>query len=121
MRDSDQSLWRQLCRFYFWLVLATGVPSIAFSLSLSTFRIAAAWLQAILALPLITAGVLLVWSATVYPLLLLLAVIFGRGSNPTGRDPNGPGIIICPFSAIPSREIQPNKAVQPTRACGPRG
>ena len=108
MRYSARSAWQQIGRFYLWLILATGVPSVALSLSLSTSRIAAAWLQAIVALPVITAGVLLVWSLTVYPLLLVLAVIFGRGSNPTGCNPNGPGIVICPLSVSRSRGMQPN-------------
>ena len=95
MRASTRSQWRRLGRFYVRTVLATGVPSVALSLFLCRSWIAAAWLQAVVALPLITAGILLVWALTVYPLLLLLALIFGRaGSPPEPGDPDGPGIVV---------------------------
>ncbi len=95
MRDSTRAQWRQIGRFYFWAALATGVLSVALSLGLWRSWIAAAWLEAVIALPLITAGVILIWSVTAYPLMLLLALLFGRPGKPTGPgDPDGPGVVV---------------------------
>jgi hypothetical protein len=132
--DLAKSEWRRIAEFYVWLALATGVPSGLLSLYLWTPTIAVAWLQCIMALPVIMGAVILLWGLTAYPFLLLLGLLFGRGNNSAGsRDLDGPGVVICPFGTVAaSRGRQPSKPVQPTRAaepigkqepsrCGPRG
>lgn len=111
--DLAKSEWRQITECYAWLVVLTGIPCAGLSLHFWTPTVFVGWLHCIVALPIIMAGITLLWSITAYPLLLLLGVLVGRGKTSEGSpDPDGPGVIICPFGAVAaSRAQRPTKAV----------
>jgi hypothetical protein len=104
--------WRHIVRCYTWFAGVTGVPCAGLSTFFWTPAWVAGWLYCIVALPVIMGAVTVLWGVTAYPLLLLVGVLFGRGETSAGSlDPEGPGVVICPFGVVAGSHAQrPNNA-----------
>lgn len=107
--------WRQIGKCYVRFAVLTGVPSAALSTYLWTPKIILGWLYCLVVLPIIMSAITVIWGVTAYPFLLLLGLLSGRANAATAAaDPDGPGVIICPFDTVPgSRSKVPDKKVSP--------
>jgi hypothetical protein len=110
--DLPKSEWRHIAELYARFAVVTGIPCAGLSIYLWTPTIVVGWFYCVIALPIIMCAITVLWGVTVYPFLLLLGALVGRGNTSAGSaDPDGPGVIICPFGSVPgSRARRPNKA-----------
>jgi hypothetical protein len=91
--------WRQIVGAYaavFGVVFAIGgIPGGLLSIYLSDPRFIVGWLYFSVGFLLLILGATALFAVTIWPLLLVLAAIFGGTGNITGPvDPDGPGVIV---------------------------
>jgi hypothetical protein len=85
--------WRELATFFAWIAGITGIPCVALSLYMSTPAVIVGWISVMLGFVVLLCLLTILYALTVWPLLLLIAAIFGR-MGPT-VDPKSPGITVC--------------------------
>jgi hypothetical protein len=94
--DRAKQEWGQLLRGYAIIAGTLGLPCAALSIYFREPWIIVGWMQLLLGIPLLLSMMTALWIVTAWPLLLLLAFIFGRNAKgPKDADPDGPGIIVC--------------------------
>lgn len=85
-----------MARGYAIFAAITGGPCVALACLQRDITAVVLWLYFIVGLVVSVCAVTALWAVTVWPLLLLLAAVFGRGKGPSDPgNPDGPGVMVC--------------------------
>jgi hypothetical protein len=87
--------WREVATSYAIVAAVTGTPCAALSVYCWEPWVMLGWLYFVAGFPVLLCAITALWAITVWPFLLLLAAVFGRGKGPKGLNPNGPGVVVC--------------------------